>query len=133
MKAIKANVVRGLQHESKVTVCDNSGAKILKIISTYNYKSVKGKPQQAGVASMINGSVISGKPEMRKQVVMAVIVRQKKSYRRADGMRVQFEDNAVVIVKDDMGTPKGTMIKGPVAREVAERWPMVAKLSSAII
>ena len=70
---------------------------------------------------------------MRKQVVPAIIVRQKKEFRRADGTRVKFEDNAAVVLKDEKGNPKGTLLKGPIAKEVAERWPAVAKLADMIL
>jgi len=48
-------------------------------------------------------------------------------------MRIKFEDNAAVVLKDDKGNPKGTIIKGPVAKEAADRWPGVAKLASIIL
>ncbi len=70
---------------------------------------------------------------MRKQVVFAVLVRQRKEYRRSDGTRIKFEDNAVVVLKDDKGNPKGTMFKGPIAKEAAERWPAIAKLASIVV
>ncbi|MBW2993000.1 uL14 family ribosomal protein, partial [Candidatus Woesearchaeota archaeon] len=73
-----------------------------------------------------------GKPDMRKQVVFAVIVRQKKEYRRPNGMRVKFEDNAAVVLKDDKGNPKGTIFKGAIAKEVCERWPAIAKVANII-
>jgi large subunit ribosomal protein L14 len=63
-----------------------------------------------------------------------VIVRQKKEFARPDGTKVQFEDNAGVILKDiRLGLPKGTIIKGPIAKEVAIRWPAVAKIATAIL
>jgi large subunit ribosomal protein L14 len=49
-----------------------------------------------------------------------------------DGERVSFEDNAVAILKDEKGNPKGTQIKGPVAREVMERWSSVARIASIV-
>ena len=58
--------------------------------------------------------------------------RQKRAYRRLNGERIAFEDNAVAILKDEKGNPKGTQIKGAVAREVLERWPQVAKIASSI-
>jgi large subunit ribosomal protein L14 len=69
---------------------------------------------------------------MKGKVFDAVIVRQKKPFRRNTGERVAFEDNAVAILKDDKGNPKGTQIKGPVAREVQERWGSVAKIASVV-
>ena len=70
---------------------------------------------------------------MRKQVVPAIVVRQKKEYRRKDGTRIKFADNAVIILKDEKGNPKGTIFKGPIAKEVADRWPAVAKVASIVV
>ena len=63
---------------------------------------------------------------------MAVIIRQKKEYKRANGMRIRFEDNAAVVV-NDRGEPVGTEIKGPVAREAVERFSAIGKIASQII
>lgn len=133
MKDVKAHVGRPLQHTARLHACDNSGAKILKIIAVKCYKGRTGRHEAGGVGDVIFASVVEGKPEMRKQVVQAVIVRQKKEIRRRDGTRVKFEDNAAAVLKDEFGNPKGTMIKGPVAKEVAERWPAVAKLATIIV
>jgi large subunit ribosomal protein L14 len=65
--------------------------------------------------------------------VFAVIVRQKQAYRRPDGTRIKFEDNAAVVLKDDKGNPKGTLFKGPIAKEACERWPAIAKLAAIIV
>ena len=70
---------------------------------------------------------------MKGKVFDAVVIRQKKSYRRLNGERIAFEDNAVAILKDEKGNPKATQIKGPVAREVQERWPAVAKIASIVV
>lgn len=133
MKALKGRVTRALPLEAYVNVCDNSGAKIIKIISVKGHKTVKGRVPSAGVGDFVMGAVKKGKPEIRKTVVPAIIVRQKKEFRRADGTRVQFEDNAAVVLKDDKGNPKGTIYKGPIAKEAAERWPAVAKVASMIL
>lgn len=133
MKDVKARIPRALPHTARVIACDNSGAKILKIIAVKGYKGRTGRMEAAGIGDVIFASVVEGKPDMRKQVVQAVIVRQKKEFRRLDGTRVKFEDNAAAVLKDDFGNPKGTMIKGPVAKEVSERWPAVAKLSNMIV
>lgn len=133
MKPVKAKIGRFLPHYCRVLSCDNSGARILKIITVKHHKTRHGRYESAGVGDEIIASVVEGKPEMRKQVVHAVIVRMKKSYRRKDGTRVKFEDNAAVVLKDEFGNPKGTMIKGPVAKEIAERWPAIAKIAKIII
>jgi large subunit ribosomal protein L14 len=70
---------------------------------------------------------------MRGVVFDAVVIRQRKAYRRTTGERVMFEDNAVALFKDDKGNPKGTQIKGPIAREVAERWKAVAKIAQFVL
>jgi large subunit ribosomal protein L14 len=117
---------------STCVVADNSGAKEAYIISVLGYKSRKRKAPCAGVADLVNVVVSKGKPEIRKKVERAVIVRVKKEYRRADGMRVSFDDNAVVLV-DEKGVPKASEIKGVVAKEVGERWPKVAGLAVAVL
>ena len=133
MKAIKASVGRALQTQSIIPTCDNSGAKTLKLISVKRGKTVKGRLPGGGVGDLILAAVQTGKPEMRKQVVFAVIVRQKKEYRRPDGTRVKFEDNAAVVCKDEKGNPKGTIFKGPIAKEACERWPGIAKVARIIV
>jgi large subunit ribosomal protein L14 len=133
MKYMKAHMGRPLPHCARVHACDNSGAKILRIIAVKGHKTRTGRMEAAGIGDIIFASVVEGKPEMRKQVVQAVIVRQKKEFRRPDGTRVKFADNAAAVLKDEFGNPKGTMIKGPVAKEVAERWPAIAKIASIIV
>jgi large subunit ribosomal protein L14 len=133
MKALKANIVKGLPVGSEVDTCDNSGAKTVRIFSVFGHKTVKGQKPAAGIGDLVMVAVKRGKPEMRKQVAFAIVVRQKKEYKRSNGMRIKFEDNAVVILKDEKGNPKGTIFKGPIAKEVADRWPMVAKVASIIV
>ncbi len=133
MKAVKAKVTRALPVGAYLTVADNSGAKEVQIIGVIGYKGVRRRLPAAGVGDMVVVTVKKGKLELLGQVMKAVIIRQRKEYRRANGIRVKFEDNACVIVKDDLGTPKGTMIKGPVAKEAAERWPEIAKIASIIV
>jgi large subunit ribosomal protein L14 len=133
MQAIKAKTTKGLQAGSTIETCDNSGAKILRIISVKRSKTVKGRVPEAGVSDLVLAAVKTGRPDIRKQVVFAVIVRQKREYRRPDGRRVKFEDNAAVVLKDDKGNPKGTILKGPIAKEAAERWPGISKLASIIL
>lgn len=133
MKALKCKMVRALPSQAMVSTCDNSGAKILKIFSVKGHNTTRGRYQAAGIGDLVLASVKKGKLEMRKTVVMAVIVRQKKEFRRPDGTRVKFEDNAAIVLKDDKGNPKGTIFKGPIAKEVAERWPAVAKIASIVV
>jgi len=122
----------GLQVGSYVKVADNSGAKEVMIIGVIGYKGRLRRIPPAGVGDMVVVTVKKGTPEMRKQVVRAIVVRQRRPFRRPDGTWVAFEDNAVVIVSPD-GTPKGSEIRGPIAREAAERWPKIANIASIII
>jgi len=133
MKPVKATITRALNVGSFVETCDNSGAKLLKIISVKNSKTVKGRLPSAGVGQLVQAAVKKGKPDMRKQVVFAVIVRQKKEYKRPNGTRIKFEDNSAVVLKDDKGNPKGTIFKGPIAKEACERWPGISKIASIIV
>ena len=133
MQPIKARVTRALPVNSKVETCDNSGAKEIKIFTVVGHKTVKGRISSAGIGDLVMGSVTKGKPDMRKQVVFAIVVRQKKDYRRPDGTRIKFEDNAVVVLKDDKGNPKGTIFKGAIAKEACERWPGIAKIASIVV
>jgi large subunit ribosomal protein L14 len=133
MKAVKARISRALPLQAFVNTCDNSGAKVLKIVAVKGHKTGKGRIPTAGVGDFVLASVQKGKLEMRKKVVPAIIVRQRKEYRRPDGTRIKFEDNAAVVLKDDKGNPKGTIFKGPIAKEVAERWPAVAKVANIVV
>ncbi len=133
MKAVKARIVRGLPMGAFVNTCDNSGAKLIRIFSVKHGKPVRRRKPSAGIGDLVLASVKKGRPDMRKQVVFAVIVRQRKEYRRYDGTRIKFEDNAAVVLKDDKGTPKGTILKGPIAKEACERWPGISKLASIIV
>ena len=133
MKAIKSKVSKGFLAGSWVPTCDNSGAKMVKITSVKRSKTVKKRVPSAGVGDLVNVAVKSGTPEMRKKVFPAVIVRQRQPYRRPDGMRIKFEDNACVVLKDEKGNPKGTIFKGPVAKEVCERWPAIAKVAKIVV
>ena len=132
MKAVSARVSRGVNLGSSLIVADNSGGKIARLVSVKGGKGTKGRQGYAKVSDMVKVSIRKGVPDMKGKVFDGIIVRQKKFYRRKDGERVGFEDNAVAILKDDKGNPKGTQIKGPVAREVMERWPSVAKIAAVI-
>ena len=133
MKPISSRITKALPSGAEVTVCDNSGAKIIRIYAVKGHKTVKGRLQAAGVGDLVFASVKKGKPDMKKQKVTAVIVRQKKEFRRLDGTRIKFEDNAAVVLKDDKGNPKGTLIKGPIAKEVTMRWPAIAKIAKIVV
>lgn len=132
MKGISGTQTRGLQNGSRLDVIDNSGAKVIEIITIPKYHGVARRVPSAGLGDMVIASVKKGTPAMRRQIVLAVVVRQRRPSRRADGTMVYFEDNAAVIVTET-GETKGTDIKGPVAREAAERWPRIAATANTIV
>lgn len=132
MKAVSAKITPGLNLGAILIAADNSGAKLVRLVSVKRGKGKKGKQGNARIADMVKVSIRKGLPDMRGKVFDAVIIRQRKAYRRLSGERIAFEDNAVAILKDEKGNPQGTQIKGPVAREVMERWPSVAKLASVV-
>lgn len=86
----------------------------------------------ASVGDMVMASVRKGKPELRKKVMPAVVIRQRKAWRRKDGIFIYFEDNAGVIV-NNKGEMKGSAITGPVGKECADLWPRIASNSGTIV
>ncbi|MCS7093926.1 MAG: 50S ribosomal protein L14 [Candidatus Aenigmarchaeota archaeon] len=132
MKGISSSVTKALNVGSYVTCADNTGAKIVQIISVKTYKGKRRRNPKAGVGDLVKVVVKKGDVKVRKQMFDAVIIRQKKEYRRANGMRISFEDNAVVIVNEE-GEPKGTEIRGPVAREAVERFSAIGKVAAMVV
>ncbi len=132
MKAITSNVTRVLPIGARLQCIDNTGAREVEIVSVKGYKGVRRRLATAGVGDMIIITVKKGTIDMKKEVMTAVVVRQKKEFRRADGLRVKFEDNAAVIISPE-GTLKGSEIRGPVAKEAAERWPSIGSAASVIV
>jgi large subunit ribosomal protein L14 len=123
---------RGLTTGSMLRCTDNTGARELRLVQAMGYKGRLRRYPSATVGDKITVSVRQGTPDMRKKIFQAVIVRQRKCFRRIDGLWVQFEDNAAVIITPE-GEMKGSEIRGPVAREAAERWPRIASASSTIV
>lgn len=122
----------GLCNGSRIIITDNSGAKIAQIINVDGFKTRLRRLPKASVGSVCTVTIKKGKPELRGNIVKAVIVRQKMIYRRIDGTRLCFEDNAGVLVTKE-GDPRGSEIRGPIAREAAEMFPRLASISSLII
>ena len=108
-----------VQQQTILKVADNTGAKEIMCIRCLGGSYRK----YAGVGDVIVASVKTAQPNgmvKKGDVVKAVIVRTKKPIRRADGSYLRFDENAAVIIRDD-GTPRGTRIFGPVARELREK------------
>ena len=108
-----------VQQQTRLKVADNTGAKEIMCIrclgGSYRRYAEIGDVIIASVKSATPGGVVK-----KGEVVKAVVVRTKKGARRADGSYVKFDENAAVIIRDD-GTPKGTRIFGPVARELRDK------------
>lgn len=105
--------------ETKLTVADNTGAKIAECFKVLG--GSKRRYAELGDTIIVAIKVASPKGIVRKKSVQtAVVVRQKKGFKRKDGSVIRFDDNAVVII-DKEGEPKGTRIFGPIARELRER------------
>lgn len=132
MKGLTSKIPRALQTGSKMVCADNTGARIVQIVSVFGYHGVKNRQPKMGIGDLATVSVKKGTPDMKRKLVKAVVVRQKKEFRRPNGLRVSFEENAMILLNDN-GDPRGTDIKGPVAREVAERFPKVGSMATIII
>lgn len=124
--------MRGLPVGARLNCVDNTGAKIVEVVQVFKYHGTMRRYPSAGIGDMVLVSVKKGTPEMRRQLLPAVIVRQKRPFRRPDGTMVTFEDNAAVITTPT-GEMKGSDIKGPVAREAAERYGRIAAAASVIV
>jgi large subunit ribosomal protein L14 len=122
---------RALPTGARLQCIDNTGAKELEIISVAGHKTTLRRYPAGGVGDVVIVSVKKGTPDMRRQILKAVVVRQAKEYRRDNGMRVKFEDNAAVLITEE-GVPRGTEIRGVIAREAVQRWPRLGGIASAV-
>ena len=111
---------------------DNSGAKNLYIMAVGGCKGRLNKLPAASPGDMCICTVKKGKPDLRKKVMPGVLIRQRKPWRRKDGVFIYFEDNAGVIV-NPKGEMKGSAIAGPVAKECADLWPRIASAAGTIL
>lgn len=115
-----------------INCADNSGGKNLYVISVKGIGARLNRLPGAAVGDMMMVSVKKGKPELRKKVLQAVVIRQRKSWRRREGTFIYFEDNAGVIV-NPKGEMKGSAITGPVAKECADLWPKISSAAPSIV
>ena len=132
MRGIAGRQTRGLPTGARLLVADNTGAKEAMLINVIGYVGTMRRNPAGGVGDMLKVSIKKGSPSTRRQMFNAIIVRQRRPFRRVDGTWVQFEDNACEIT-NEKGEVQGSDIKGPVAREAAERWPRIAATAKQII
>ncbi|KAJ3353027.1 70-kilodalton heat shock protein [Entophlyctis luteolus] len=118
----------GLPVGAVMNCADNSGAKNLYVMAVKGIGSRLNRLPAAACGDMVLATVKKGKPDLRKKVMPAIVVRQRKPWRRQDGVFLYFEDNAGVIV-NPKGEMKGSAITGPVAKECADLWPKIASSS----
>eukprot|EP00823_Brevimastigomonas_motovehiculus_P000210 TRINITY_DN10322_c1_g1_i1.p1 TRINITY_DN10322_c1_g1~~TRINITY_DN10322_c1_g1_i1.p1 ORF type:complete len:146 (+),score=39.66 TRINITY_DN10322_c1_g1_i1:57-494(+) len=128
----KLKISLGLPTGACLNCADNTGAKDLHVISVKGQNGRLNRLPKGGVGDLIIATCKKGKPELRKKVTPAVIIRQRKPWRRPNGIFIYFEDNAAVIV-NPKGEMKGSAITGPVAKEAADMWPRVAASAPSIM
>ena len=128
----KYAISMGLPVGAVLNCADNSGAKNLYILSIKGWGSRLNRLPICSPGDMVMATVKKGKPDLRKKVMPAIVVRQRKPWRRKDGMFIYFEDNAGVIV-NPKGEMKGSAIAGPVAKECADLWPRIASAANSIV
>ena len=107
-----------VQHRTRLTVADNSGAKVIQVIQPLGGSGKRKASLGQLVVAVIKGADPNGQVK-NHEIVKAVIVRTKKEVRRDDGSYIKFDDNAGVIVDND-GNLRATRIFGPIAREVRD-------------
>jgi large subunit ribosomal protein L14 len=124
-----------LQPQSIVTVADNSGAKVARVFKVLGAS----KRRYAQLGDVVVVSVQTAEPRKavkKKDIFKAVVVRQTKPYRRANGSYVRFDDNAVVLIETqgkEMG-PKGNRVFGPVPRDLIEKgWQNIASIAPEVV
>lgn len=121
-----------IQQYSRLKVADNSGAKELSCIRVMGGRSQR----KAIIGDTIICSVKKAVPRgivKKKEVVTAIIVRQHAPLQRKDGSMIKFDDNAAVVINKD-GTPRGSRVLGPIAREVKDKgFAKIASLAPEVI
>ena len=122
-----------IQHRTMLKVADNTGAKVIQCIRVLGGSARR----YAQLGDVIVGTVKEAEPRRqvkKHDIVYAVIIRQKKPYRRKDGSYIRFDDNAVVILEGKTKEPKGGRIVGPVARELKEKgFEKIAALAEELV
>ena len=132
MTGTKLKMALALPNYALINCADNTGAKNIFVIGTGRISSSLNRIPAASVGDVVLCSVKKGKPDLKKKVLIAVIIRQRKPWRRLDGTFVHFQDNAGVIITNK-GEMKGSIITGPVAKECAELWPRIASKAPAVL
>ena len=121
-----------IQERSILTVADNSGAKIVRC-----FRVLGGcRKRYAGIGDVIIASVQKAEPRKsvkKKDILHAVVVRQRSPYRRKDGSYIRFDENAVVLIDKEKREPLANRVFGPVPRELTERFQKIISLAPEVI
>ena len=120
-----------VQTETNLVVADNSGARSVRVFHLVGGSHLKSASVGDVVICAVKDAIPNGKVK-KSDVVKGVIVRVKKAYQRKDGSTIRFDDNAVVLINED-GTPKGTRVFGPVARELRDKGDRYMKIVSLAV
>ena len=120
-----------VQTETNLVVADNSGARSVRVFHLVGGSHRKSASVGDVVICAVKDAIPNGKVK-KSDVVKGVIVRVKKAYQRKDGSTIRFDDNAVVLINED-GTPKGTRVFGPVARELRDKGDRYMKIVSLAV
>jgi len=122
-----------IQPRTMLKVADNTGARIIQCFTVLGGTRKK----YAQIGDIIVGTVKEAEPRRlvkTHEVVRAVIIRQRKPYRRSDGSYIYFDDNAVIVLEEKTKEPKGGRITGPVPRELREKgFEKIANLAEELI
>lgn len=132
MKPIGSSITRTLDIGAELRCADNSGANRLEVIGVKSRQGRRTRRDSAGVGDVVMVKILKGDQEVKHQVFEAVVVRQAKEFERPNGMRVKFEDNAAVLIEEN-GLPKGSVTRGPIAKEVVERYSPIGKIASQVV
>ncbi len=117
-----------IQTETNLVVADNTGARSVRVFRLYGGSYRKSSGVGDIVLCSVKDAIPNGKVK-KGDIVKGVIVRTKKAYSRPDGSTIRFDDNAIVLINDD-GTPRGTRVFGPVARELRDKGDKFMKIVS---
>jgi large subunit ribosomal protein L14 len=122
-----------IQIQTKLKVADNTGAKMVKVFTILGGT----KRRYAEIGDVIVCAVKDAEPRRivkKHEVTRAVVIRQKKEYKRQDGTYIRFDDNACVILEGKTKEPKGGRVMGPVPREIKEKgFEKIANLASEVL
>jgi large subunit ribosomal protein L14 len=122
-----------VQPQTLVTVTDNSGAKIARVFKVLGAS----KKRYAEIGEKVVIAIQKAEPRKqvkKKDVLHAVVVRQKKPFRRKDGSYIRFDENSVVIINKETGEPIANRVFGPVPRELTEMgYQQISSLAPEVI